>query len=227
MKWKPPSENSIDFRLVLRFPPSHEDPSKPDFFAKPFFALHAWSGGDRYESYDTLTVDDEEWERCVHTSYRNGCFTHRLLNRMKASGEQIDDRITEVHWDPDRSAWRMMRFRDDKPQGNHRSVVENIIQSIADGVDQETVGTFRRAFGLVVPDSNLPQLLSRINSVRTAWHERHGRPPPPTNRQPSGTGPPPPHSRGPQPDSLFRFGPLAKSRFSKVSGPEQYLGLNR
>jgi len=32
-----------------------------------------------------------------------------------------------------------MRFRDDKPHANHKSVVESIIQSIADGVEKETV----------------------------------------------------------------------------------------
>jgi mRNA guanylyltransferase len=35
----------------------------------------------------------------------------------------------------------MMRFRDDKPQGNHRSIVEDIIQSIADGVEKDAVST--------------------------------------------------------------------------------------
>ncbi len=58
---------------------------------------------------------------------------------LKRSGEQIDDRIVEVHWDPKLLRWRMMRFRDDKPHGNHKSVVENIIQSIADGVEKEAV----------------------------------------------------------------------------------------
>ena len=58
---------------------------------------------------------------------------------MKVSGEQIDDRIVEVHWDAHSSHWRMMRFRDDKPQGNHRTVVENIIQTIIDGVEKESV----------------------------------------------------------------------------------------
>jgi mRNA guanylyltransferase len=58
---------------------------------------------------------------------------------MKSSGEQIDERIVEVHWDPSLNGWRMMRFRDDKPNGNFRNVVENIIQSIADGVEKEAV----------------------------------------------------------------------------------------
>jgi mRNA guanylyltransferase len=64
---------------------------------------------------------------------------HEYILRMKQSGEQIDDRIVEVHWDAELSHWRMMRFRDDKPNGNHRSVVEHIIESIADGVERETV----------------------------------------------------------------------------------------
>lgn len=59
---------------------------------------------------------------------------------MKLSGEQIDDRIVEVHWDPEVDRWRMLRFRDDKPNGNFRTVVENIIQSISDGVEKSMVG---------------------------------------------------------------------------------------
>jgi hypothetical protein len=44
-----------------------------------------------------------------------------------------------VRWDSEVSHWRMMRFRNDKPHGNHISVVDNIIQSIADGVEKEAV----------------------------------------------------------------------------------------
>ncbi len=59
---------------------------------------------------------------------------------MKTSNEQFDDRIVEVHWDPVGEHWRMMRFRSDKPNGNHKSVVDNIIKSIADGVEKDAVG---------------------------------------------------------------------------------------
>lgn len=59
--------------------------------------------------------------------------------RMKVSGEQFEDRIVEVHWDSTVEGWRMMRFRDDKPAGNHAKTVESIIQSIRDGVEKETV----------------------------------------------------------------------------------------
>ena len=55
------------------------------------------------------------------------------------SNEQLDERVVEVHWDSAAEHWRMMRFRDDKPHGNHKSVVENIIKSIADGVEKDTV----------------------------------------------------------------------------------------
>lgn len=68
------------------------------------------------------------WSNC-------GAFSHRI----KASGEQYDDRVVEVCWDPQRACWRKMRFRDDKPEGNHRSVVDKIVQSILDGIEQDEV----------------------------------------------------------------------------------------
>ena len=70
MKWKPPSENSIDFKLELRFPPLRNQPEKPDFYAKPVFLLHVWcgdsSGVPKHEMYDEMYVDDEEWKKYVH-----------------------------------------------------------------------------------------------------------------------------------------------------------------
>ena len=65
LKWKPPSENSIDFRLELRFPPLSEDPSKPDFYAKPLFVL-MMNGQEGEQFFDTLEMPDEEWLELGH-----------------------------------------------------------------------------------------------------------------------------------------------------------------
>ncbi|KAF8809031.1 mRNA guanylyltransferase [Phlegmacium glaucopus] len=204
LKWKPPSENSIDFKLVLRFPPSKYNPTQPDFHAKPLFLLHVWCGGEgastKYEDYDDMYVKDEEWEE------------------LKMSGEQIDDRIVEVHWDPVLSRWRMMRFRDDKPNGNHITVVENIIQSIAEGVEKET-------------------LLERSTAIRTAWKSRLGQPqqpnPPPAHQQQpqSQVTRPPPllprQSHPPPPVVEIRYGPFTQPPWSKVAGPPMISGMKR
>ncbi|KAJ3878710.1 mRNA guanylyltransferase [Lentinula edodes] len=202
IKWKPPTENSIDFKLVLRFPPLPSSPTQPDFAAKPKFLLHVWCGDQngtpRYEQYDEMYVDEDEWEK------------------MKKSGEQYDDRIVEVHWDAHVKGWRMMRFRNDKPNGNHKNVVENIITSIADGVEKQT-------------------LLSRSNHIRAAWKTRQGalnqnakplpaRPPPPS-------GPPAAASVNrpsqPIPRVELRYGPLQPSQWSKVAGPRNIFGFER
>jgi mRNA guanylyltransferase len=66
LKWKPPSENSIDFKLVLRFPATSS--REPDLEQKPIFVLHVWTGGEglaaKYEPWDILHVEDAEWEKC-------------------------------------------------------------------------------------------------------------------------------------------------------------------
>ncbi|KAL7423126.1 Dcp1p-Dcp2p decapping enzyme complex alpha subunit [Cryptotrichosporon argae] len=121
LKWKPPSENSIDFKLELRFPPSAHDANEPDYFAKPAFLLNTWLGSDQYDYFDEMLVEDEQWEE------------------MKASGEQYDDRIVEVCWDNERGAWTFLRVRDDKLHGNHRSIADKILVSIQDGVEIKDV----------------------------------------------------------------------------------------
>lgn len=55
--------------------------------------------------------------------------------RMKLTGEEYDGRIVEVTWDPERQGWRMFRFRDDKPHGNHAKTVRSVLNSIKDGVE--------------------------------------------------------------------------------------------
>lgn len=121
LKWKPPSENSIDFRLELRFPPSPSDPSRPDLTLKPAFLLMLNRGKPGEAFFDLLDIDDDVWEEAV------------------ASGEQWDNRVVEVVWEPDPARWRMLRFRDDKREGNFETVVDSVIQSIRDGVLEQTV----------------------------------------------------------------------------------------
>lgn len=137
LKWKPPEENSVDFKLMLRFP-ERPGTGQPDFFAKPLFLLYVWEGGDKYAFYDHLTVDDSEWDKYVDfilssiTALTN-------LDRMKKSKVQYDDRVVEARWDFPRKAWRLMRLRDDKAHGNHTDVVENVVQTILHPVHKADV----------------------------------------------------------------------------------------
>lgn len=61
------------------------------------------------------------------------------FGRMKESGVQYDDRVVEVVWDKERQTWKMLRFRDDKLDGNYKDVVASIVRSIQDGVEAEVV----------------------------------------------------------------------------------------
>ena len=53
---------------MLRFPPASSRSPDPDFLAKPVFELHVYCGDEqrvpRYEFYDVMYVEDDEWERC-------------------------------------------------------------------------------------------------------------------------------------------------------------------
>jgi len=137
--------------------------------------------------------------------------------RSKSTGDQYDDRVVEVHWDKPAECWRMIRFRDDKPHGNHKSVVQKIIESIRDGVEKEA-------------------LLDKSMPIRNAWKIRHGQPPTAnTAPTPSHAAPPPPpqaaqHTAPPHIASVeteIRYGPIAVSKWSKVSGPDVWAGMYR
>lgn len=128
LKWKPPQENTIDFRLLLGdFPMSEDEEGQfEDWDAKPDFELHV-NHGDRagYKYYALLMVMDEEWAA------------------MKRMNQQLDGRIIECYRDPVKG-WRPKiekdgspRFRDDKKDANHVSVVESVIESIEDAVTED------------------------------------------------------------------------------------------
>lgn len=69
LKWKPPSENSIDFKLELRFPPAPraggEEEAIIDYTAMPVFKLYQWLGGEEYEFFDAMDIEEEVWEELV------------------------------------------------------------------------------------------------------------------------------------------------------------------
>ncbi|AOA61905.1 Dcp1p-Dcp2p decapping enzyme complex alpha subunit [Komagataella phaffii CBS 7435] len=141
LKWKPAEENTIDFKLLLEFPkyededvPEGPDRVYPDYDSKPTIYLYEWVGGqsavnstdpEKYEAdfskhqeFGQLTLTDEEWQE------------------LKESGERFNGRIAEVNQDKSKH-WRLLRFRDDKLNANHYTVVGKVIQSIRDGVTKE------------------------------------------------------------------------------------------
>lgn len=165
LKWKPPHENTIDFKLQLRFPPDlEEDPSgnTPDYRAKPLFQLWQYENGNTYIPFDWLDMDDEEWER------------------WKESGEQLDDRIVECSWHPPSpegahlSTWHIKRLRDDKTTGNHRSTVSRILQSMKDGVTEEElvrlVPMIREAWKSPARETRRAELFGKAKQVGRKPH---------------------------------------------------------
>ncbi|CAG8624703.1 9463_t:CDS:10, partial [Racocetra persica] len=119
LKWKPPNENSIDLQLRLedsrRFGYQYQNRPKR-------FLLYKWMQKDEYAYFDDLYVTDEEWDEWLRNE------------------EPLENRIVEVTCETlkdNTTRWRFLRFRDDKPHGNHYTVVEKIQESIMDGISME------------------------------------------------------------------------------------------
>ena len=100
--------------------------------------LHVNQGQSGYIFYAPMLITDAEW------------------TALKRLNQQIDGRIVECYRDPIKSMWRpklddgVPRFRDDKTDGNHISVVESVLGSIEDAVtEQDLIGaaqSIRNAF---------------------------------------------------------------------------------
>lgn len=58
---------------------------------------------------------------------------------MRNSRIQYDDRVVECVWDAGLQTWKILRFRDDKREGNYKDIVDKILISIRDGVEQQMV----------------------------------------------------------------------------------------
>lgn len=182
LKWKPAEENTIDFKVKLEFTrymdeelPKH-DPNReyPDYDSKPEFGLWVWKGGQdeesieeniehnggeyvssfaNYKDWNVLTVTDEEWAA------------------MKASGESFNGRIAECRRTPE-GTWQMLRWRDDKLNGNHMTVALKILKSIEDSVKKEE---------LVAAEPEIQkQWNEREQERKRRWEytQKHGHPPP-------------------------------------------------
>ena len=116
-----------------------DDPDAPprlDWDAMPEFELSCFEGGREYSSFARMYMTEEEW------------------SEMKALNIELDDTIVECAMD-EQKRWRFLRFRGDKKDGNHISVVHSVLESIKDGITQG-------------------MLLANAQEIRTAWKVRIG-----------------------------------------------------
>lgn len=141
IKWKPADENSIDCRMSLEFPmvdPDSDDEDQTpyaDYSAMPQVRLAVFNG-DREPDlhYGTMVIDPPRWEQ------------------WKALQTPLNDRVVECSLIAN-GVWRFLRFRDDKHEANHISVVESVMESIMDKVSEE-------------------DLIEASKGIRDAWKER-------------------------------------------------------
>ncbi|KAJ5721073.1 mRNA capping enzyme catalytic domain-containing protein [Penicillium malachiteum] len=147
LKWKPPAENTIDFRMRLEFPvlePDTDDEADgifepyPDYDALPIFHLFVMLNAGEYRHFAEMYVTPTEWED------------------LKAMCVPLDDAIVECSKD-ENSHWRFHRLRDDKNDANHISTVEKVLESIEDRVTEE-------------------DLIRLAPVIKTAWKKRQAGP---------------------------------------------------
>lgn len=162
LKWKPPSDNTVDFLLHIDwalYEPSPDEPDQsrpPDYHAFPQrFGLYINHGGDKYAFVDELYVEPAEWEewksldRKIQDSIVE-CFQEPLA---QTNGTHNGGAHNGVDGPGEGRRWRFHRFRDDKTEANHVTTYESVIQSIYDHVTEE-------------------DLLANAEDIRRAWKQR-------------------------------------------------------
>ncbi|KAH6851918.1 hypothetical protein AA0118_g8404 [Alternaria tenuissima] len=124
LKWKPPHENTIDFKLrlgefPLTDPQDGEDGPITDYDAMPSpIQLLVQHNSNHYEVFATLSLTPAEWET------------------LKSLNQRLDGRIIECYR-TERGQWKYKaeadgtpRWRDDKKDANHISTVNSVLASI-------------------------------------------------------------------------------------------------
>jgi mRNA guanylyltransferase len=131
LKWKPPRENTIDFKLKLgEFPlfdpHDGEEGLIPDYDAMPKpITLHVQHNNNEYLPFAEMYLTEEDWEM------------------LKSLNQRLDGRIIECYRD-DFGRWTFKRdedgtprWRDDKKDANHISTVKKVLESIEDPVTED------------------------------------------------------------------------------------------
>ncbi|KAF1831235.1 mRNA-capping enzyme subunit alpha [Decorospora gaudefroyi] len=124
LKWKPPHENTIDFKLrigdfPLIDPQDGEDGLIPDYDAIPHpVQLLIQHGEKKYQVFADLSLTPAEWKT------------------LKSLDQRLDGRIIECYrteagqWKYKAETDGTPRWRDDKKDANHISTVNSVLASI-------------------------------------------------------------------------------------------------
>ncbi|PVH98404.1 mRNA capping enzyme, alpha subunit [Periconia macrospinosa] len=157
LKWKPPHENTIDFRLrlgefPLYDPEDGEEGPLPDYDAMPDrFELHVNHNKNDYRHFADLSVTPEEW------------------SMLKSLNQRLDGRIIECYRSAPDGHWRFKkdddgtpRWRDDKTDANHIRTVDSVLESINEPVTEEDL---RRA------EQKIKEAVYRLRKEEAAYQQ--------------------------------------------------------